>query len=110
MSNLKNGYYSIIQYCPDRSRMEAANVGVLLFCPEVKFLDVMTAPGNDRIRRFFGTKNVDLGVVELAKRAMQARVRSSRAAFEALEDLVTFIESRANQLRLTPPRPVKVNA
>ena len=29
------GYYSAIQYCPDRSRMEAANVGVMLLCPQI---------------------------------------------------------------------------
>lgn len=36
------GYYSIIQYCPDLSRFEAANVGVLLFCPERAFLKALT--------------------------------------------------------------------
>jgi len=29
------GYYSVVQYCRDRSRLEAANTGVLLFCPEL---------------------------------------------------------------------------
>ena len=32
------GCYSLIQYCPDLGRLEAANVGVLLFCPEPHFL------------------------------------------------------------------------
>ena len=31
-------YYCLIQYCPDMSRLEAANVGVVLFCPEKGFL------------------------------------------------------------------------
>ena len=53
------GYYSIIQYCPDLSRLEAANIGVLLFCPEVRFIRAKTSAGNDRIRRFFGTDILD---------------------------------------------------
>ena len=28
----RQGYYSLIQFCPDRFRSEAANVGVLVFC------------------------------------------------------------------------------
>ena len=36
------GYYSLIQYCPDLGRLEAANVGVLLFCPERGFLKFST--------------------------------------------------------------------
>jgi hypothetical protein len=31
------GYYSIIQFCPELSQLEALNVGVVLFCPEKKF-------------------------------------------------------------------------
>ena len=31
MKTPTTGYYSVIQFCPDRSRLEAANVGVLLF-------------------------------------------------------------------------------
>jgi len=29
--NPTRGYYCIIQYCPDLGRLEAANIGVLLF-------------------------------------------------------------------------------
>jgi len=36
--SLTKGYYSIIQYCPDPSRLEAVNIGVALFCPELRFL------------------------------------------------------------------------
>ena len=32
------GYYSLIQFCPDTCRLEVANVGVVLYCPEVSFL------------------------------------------------------------------------
>jgi len=38
--NPTNGYYSLVQYCPDPSRVEAANVGAILFCPTLPYLDV----------------------------------------------------------------------
>ena len=47
------GYYSVVQYCRDRSRLEAANTGVLLFCPELGYLQARTSRDNARIRRFF---------------------------------------------------------
>jgi hypothetical protein len=33
-------YYSIVQYWPDPSRLEAVNIGVALFCPDQAFLKV----------------------------------------------------------------------
>ena len=36
--NSKRGYYSLIQFCPEPSRAEAVNLGVLLFCPEAGFI------------------------------------------------------------------------
>lgn len=43
--NTSKGYYSLVQYCPDRSRMESANLGVVLFCPDLDFLDVKFCRG-----------------------------------------------------------------
>ena len=102
------GYYSLIQYCPDPSRAECANVGVVLFCPEVRFIEARTATGNDRARRFFGTDSFDPSRLRTAKRAIEDRIRVSRDDFRTLEDLNTFIQTRANELQLTVPRPVKV--
>lgn len=33
---MRHGFYSLIQFVPDSERAEGANVGVLVFCPEVK--------------------------------------------------------------------------
>ena len=52
--NAHRGYYSLIQYCPDLSRLEAVNVGVVLFCPEPRFIEARTSAGNDKPRRLFG--------------------------------------------------------
>jgi hypothetical protein len=68
-------YYSIIQYCPDRGRAEAANVGILVLCPALGFVNARTAAGNDRVRRFFGSDSFDRERLKLVKRAIEQRVR-----------------------------------
>jgi len=107
MSETK-GYYSVIQYCPDRSRMEAANIGVLLLCPDVGFVKARTAAGNDRIRRFFKGQEIDLARVNAAKRAIERRVEIDRESFQTPDDLVRFMDTRGNDILLTSPRPMKV--
>ena len=103
------GYYSLIQYCPDRSRMESANVGVLLLCPEVGFVQARTSAGNDRIRRFFRDEPFDAQRVNAAKRAIEHRLEVDGESFRTPEDLVRFMETRGNDIVLTPPRPMKVS-
>jgi hypothetical protein len=104
----QRGYYSLIQYCPDASRAESANVGVLLFCPDVAFIEARTAAGNDRIRRFFGDRPFDRRQVNAAKRAIEERLKVDAGSFRTVEDLQRFIDTRGNQIILTQPRPVKV--
>lgn len=72
------GYYSLIQYCPDLSKAESVNVGVLLFCPDVKFIDARTSSGNDRVRRFFGGGSFDSARLQAAKKAIEVRLRICR--------------------------------
>lgn len=106
--NATRGYYSVIQYCPDASRLEAANIGVLLLCPEIQFVRARTAAGNDRIRRFFKGQPIDLERVNAAKQAIERRVETDHQRFRTAEDLVRFVETRGNDIILTPPRPMKV--
>ena len=103
------GYYSLIQYCPDRSRLEGANVGVVLFCPEQRFLQARLSSGTDRLRRFFGTGSFDPSALAAAKRALAARLHTDGLAFQTIEDMEHFIATRANALTLTPARPLKVD-
>jgi len=106
-SSARRGYYSIIQYCPDLSRMEAANIGVVLFCPEPCFLGTRTSPDDQRIRRFFGAEGVDWDHVEFAKQAILSRL-SDPAEFRTIRDLEHFAATRANEIQMTAPRPCKV--
>ena len=104
----KRGYYSLVQFCPDASRAEAANVGVLLFCPEAGFIEARTSAGNDRIRRFFREYPFDRRQINAAKRAIEERLKVDSNSFRTLEDLQRFIDTRGNDIVLTAPRPVKV--
>jgi len=105
----KKGYYGLIQYCPDISRAEAANVGVILYCPDLSFIEARTSVGNDRVRRFFGPdRDLDLARLKAAKRAIETRLASAKADFQGVEDLSQFIASRANELRVTALRSLRV--
>src|SRR5258708_5344068 len=105
MSSTK-GYYSIIQYCPDPSRLEAVNIGVALFCPELRFLRATFGRSRTRVSHLFGKQ--DWEFVELQQAAIEARLTREQEAFQKLEDLEAYVSRRANALTLTSPRPVKV--
>jgi hypothetical protein len=102
------GYYSLIQYCPDLGRLEAANVGVLLFSPERHFLKALTTRNNARIIQFFGREGHDWVRISAFKKGLEDRIALEGDAIKSLEDLHRFIDLRANLLQITPPRPMKV--
>jgi hypothetical protein len=106
--NPTRGYYSLIQYCPDLARLEAANVGVLLFRPEPHFIGARTSTSNQRIRRFFGSEDCDWDQINALKAAVEERLEAEGEHFRTLEDLERFIATRGNEVQLTPPKPVKV--
>lgn len=104
----QRGYYSLIQFCPDASRMEAVNVGVVLFCPGLEFLDARTSNNNRRAEKLVGRSNLKREALNAAKEAIERRLIVDRQAFQNLEDLERYIDTRANCLKLTQARPVKV--
>lgn len=108
--NASKGYYSLIQYCPDLSRLEAANVGVLLFCPERQFIQARVSHNNDRIRRFFSPEQTDWPQLNALKDSVARRLEVESESFKTLEDLQRFIALQANEIQVTAPRPVKVSA
>jgi hypothetical protein len=104
------GYYSILQFVPDLERSEGANIGVVLFCPERHFLKAQTATGNDRVRRFFGPEQdveLDLDRVNAFKATFEERVAEA-SRIHTPDEFRQFIDTRANQLLLCQPRPIKV--
>ena len=106
--NAVKGYYSLIQYCPDLSRLEAANVGVLLFCPEPHFLQARTSTSVQRVRRFFGSEDGDWEQVKAEISAVADRLAAAGDQFRTPQDLERFVATRGNAVQLTPPRPMKV--
>lgn len=102
------GYYCLIQYCPDLSRLEAANIGVLLFCPERSFLQARTSRDNGRIRHFFGSEGYDWSQINSFKMGIEERLEVEHPNIQSLDDLQHFIQLRANQIQITAPRPMRV--
>jgi hypothetical protein len=105
MSSTK-GYYSIIQYCPDPSRLEAVNIGVALFCPDLRFLSARFGRTRTKISQLFGKQ--DWEFVRLQQSAIEARLAKEQQAFGKLEDFQSYASRRVNALTMTSPRPVKV--
>ena len=89
--------------------MEAANIGIILFCPDVRFIRVKISAGNDRIRRFFGPEPRDWERIAVIKSSVEKRLEADANAFRTLEDLVRFGETRANDIQLTSPRSLLVD-
>ncbi len=108
MNQPTKGYFCLVQYCPDLARQEVANVGVLLFSPEHDFLEARLASGNQRVRRFFGEQADHVLHINSMKSALSERLRVEKKAFRSLEDLILFVETRANRIVLTPPKAVRV--
>jgi hypothetical protein len=106
--NAHKGYYSVVQYCPDRSRLEAANIGVLLFCPELGYLCARTSRDNARIRRFFRSEGHDWERINSFKQGIEERLDAERPNIRTLEDLERFITTRGNEFQITVPRTLKV--
>jgi hypothetical protein len=102
------GYYSLIQYCPDRTSLETANVGVILFCPGWNFLDVKLTASFSRIADFFSRHDVDRVSLGASLESLKLRLLKTKEQFKTKEDLNSFIETRANEIILTPPRAIKV--
>ncbi len=104
----EKGYYSLVQYCPDRSRQETANLGVLLFCPGLNFLKMKNTASVKRVRSFFRDQNFNPKSLMSAVYALESRVNLIAEKTWGMNELNDFIEKRANEIILTPLRPVKV--
>ena len=107
---MAKGYFSLIQYSPDPSRREAANIGVVLFCPEERFLKVRMSQDNARVRQFFQCNAPGDAHLDAMKASFVAQLEASASNLRTVEDLATFAETLANSIVMTPPRWVKVVA
>jgi hypothetical protein len=98
------GYYSLIQFCPDPSRLEGVNIGVVLYSSSERRLKVRITRDNRRIRKVFG--NQDWNLLSRARASIESHLRSEQ--FPTISDLESYIAKRANIIQLTAPRPMHV--
>ncbi len=105
---MTRGYYSLIQYCPDPARMEAANIGVFLYCPDMRYFATRFSRNCKRVRQFFGKKSVGAVVLDRLRSNIKARLERAVSGFEGIEGLREFIAREGNEILMTDPRPVAV--
>lgn len=104
----EKAYYSLIQFCPDIMRLEAVNVGVVLFCPSLGFLSAKTTNKIARATKLIAKEDVARGSLLSALRGIEHRLSVNRDAFQDIGDIRKFVATRGNTLRMTEPRPQKV--
>src|SRR5215472_9475333 len=104
---MARGFYSVVQYCPDRFRAEAVNVGLVLLCLDPHAVRVRMTGNHDRVRRLFSIARPELKNLKLSTQGLASRIELSAGELRTLEHLAAFAASRANDLRLTEPRLAK---
>jgi len=102
------GFYSVVQYCPDRFRAEAVNVGLVLLCVDPHAVRVRMTGNHERVRRLFSIARPELKNLKLSTHGLASRIQKSVDELRTCDDLTAFAASRANDLRLTEPRLAKI--
>lgn len=102
------GFFSIIQYCPDLDRQEAANIGVVLCIPRLKYVGVRLSLDNEAPKQRFGKNAFDDGRLTLAKRGLETRLLREGTEWSSPDDLSTFAAREGNNLVVLPPRTMMV--
>lgn len=105
---MAKGFYSVIQYCPDRFRAEGINVGLVLLCLEPHAVRVQMTKKFDRVRKLFAISKPDLNSLKIATQGMESRIVGAANDWRTPDQLAAFAASRANDLRLTEPRLAKI--
>lgn len=108
MSTPQTGYYSVIQFTPDRARMEAANVGVLLFVPGTNYLKTRMSSNNDRVRRFFKDEAPGSKTLNTLKRSIEKRLQVEALHLQERASIEHFLRLFANEIVFTALQSVRV--
>jgi hypothetical protein len=106
----RKGHYSLIQFCPDRGRAEAVNVGLVLFVPADRRLEVRMATTSKRVQQVFGKGAIDPWWLKTVRESFERGLRTEHRAgrFESAEDLDRYFSTLGNDIIATPPRPTQV--
>lgn len=106
---MARGFYCVVQYCPDRFRAEAVNLGLVLLSLEPHALRVKMTANHDRVRKLFAIGKPELTNLKLSTQGFKSRIELSADELRTSDDLAAFAASRANDLRLTEPRLAKLD-
>lgn len=91
-TNMRQAFYSLIQFCPDRVRNERVNVAIILESPKHQFVSVRYRRHMDRVVRCIDPQ-VDVDAVRFVVSLMEAKVKFKEAK-DILEDQqILFQES-----------------
>ena len=101
----KNGYYSLVRYCPDASRQEFVNVGVAIYSPFTKQVKLQYSQTNRRLSQVFGKQ--DLHFINRLKKSLEENLK--RESFATVSDLENYIGRSANAIQLGPLRSLKIS-
>ncbi len=102
-------FYSLVQYCPDLARLEAANVGVVIFCAEPSYLRVKLSKNHKRISQMFGRGNRDLKRLAAIESGLEEKLTSGRSDLCSLEQLNQLAAMQVNTLRMTQFMPCRIS-
>jgi len=104
-----NGLYSIIQYCPDATRGELVNVGLVLALGDLQRIEARTALNHDRVRRLFEVRGQELKNLQETESSLVARIQRAGPELSKFEALAQFARLRVNDLRMTAPRSIDLS-
>lgn len=103
------GYYSLIQFCPDAGRLEAVNVGVLLFVPELGYFEAKFSH-NHRRAKAISLGDYDAKLMQLFRTGVAHKIDAARSSISDLKGLGAFIDRQANNFQMTEPRWTSVTS
>jgi DUF3037 family protein len=99
-----SGYYSLIQWCPNRARAEVVNVGVLVLCPHLGVLDVKLTTDYRRVEHIFGP--VDTTRLHVTLRGFEHKLRT--LSIQSVRELERFALCQGNDLQVTASRALSM--
>lgn len=107
----RKGHYSLIQYCPDRGRAEAVNVGLVLFVPAERRLEIRMATTAKRVQQVFGKSAVDSWWLRTVRESFERGILTEHRAarFATVEDLDRYFTTLGNDIIATPARVTLVD-
>jgi hypothetical protein len=106
----EKGYYSLIQFCPDRGRAEVVNVGLVLFVPALRQLEVEMTKTAKRVQQVFGRGAIDSWWLNTVRASFERGLLTEHDAgrFASAENLDRYFSTLGNDIVATAARPTRV--